>query len=577
MATGNEILSYTGDSALAASGGLGKQGTQQVISGVWHMVDGIESAMQQMRALNFQRSQQEYDKKLKDRDQVIELIKSGELQTDEIDDSDRLRINSNLNKFTEDFKKYVRENGSLSDEEYIELNQRYKDISSQIAISKANRLAIQADIKANNMPFDSNYGTVRTSKQIKNQDGSVSTITEEHGSSNPRTFDYNQNAFKEHMAIQRAKINENPSHKYEPFVPIEKYDYDQIMGGPVFEESSTENGYKKTIKYTPSFEKTASKFVGMYQNPETRKQLQTAYNDITTGGVETSTIIDEANKRLIELYPNDQTLRITRGTTIPLFFTLLNMSRQKELTPKSREEFIDKNSEALALKQAESKLELIAKRKEAEIEVDTYERKKKIDNKYQTEIGMSDDTRREIFKQRSELINDPTNGYSAEQRTQALIDLQTELWGTETEIKNRQKAIESDGNPKAISPKGAMGTFQIMPNTAESIEKEDEFQSILKKANLPVHRTLKKRLQDPQYNELLRDYYYKKLQNIFDYDTEKVLAAYNAGPTRVLRAVKKWGDDWVNHIPSETKQYLEKMTDPNPPSKQSTKKKFPTY
>lgn len=72
---------------------------------------------------------------------------------------------------------------------------------------------------------------------------------------------------------------------------------------------------------------------------------------------------------------------------------------------------------------------------------------------------------------------------------------------------------ESGFNPRALSPKGARGLMQLMPETASSLGVTDTFDA---KANVEG---------GTQYLRWLLDRYH--------YDLAKALAAYNAGPHRV--------------------------------------------
>jgi soluble lytic murein transglycosylase-like protein len=74
---------------------------------------------------------------------------------------------------------------------------------------------------------------------------------------------------------------------------------------------------------------------------------------------------------------------------------------------------------------------------------------------------------------------------------------------------------ESRWNPSALSPKGAVGLTQLMPGTARElgVNPNDPFQNLIGGAR-----------------------YFRQVLESFDYDVEKALAAYNAGPNRVRKA-----------------------------------------
>ncbi len=90
--------------------------------------------------------------------------------------------------------------------------------------------------------------------------------------------------------------------------------------------------------------------------------------------------------------------------------------------------------------------------------------------------------------------------------------------------------VESNFNPYALSPKGAYGLMQLMPNTA---------------ALLKVDR------ENPEEN-LIGGIQYLKTLALKYKDLDKVLAAYNAGPGNV---------DKYDGIPPfiETKNYIKKI------------------
>lgn len=89
--------------------------------------------------------------------------------------------------------------------------------------------------------------------------------------------------------------------------------------------------------------------------------------------------------------------------------------------------------------------------------------------------------------------------------------------------------VESAGNPRAVSRKGAMGLMQLMPSTAEKLNVIDAF--------------------DPQQNIRAGSQHLRGLIERFGGDLSLALAAYNAGEERVLRNWK------VPNIP-ETIEYV---------------------
>jgi soluble lytic murein transglycosylase-like protein len=74
---------------------------------------------------------------------------------------------------------------------------------------------------------------------------------------------------------------------------------------------------------------------------------------------------------------------------------------------------------------------------------------------------------------------------------------------------------ESRWHPGAVSRKGAVGLAQLMPGTAQ---------------------TLAVNARDPAANLDGGAHYLRQMLDLFDGDVERALAAYNAGPRRVLRA-----------------------------------------
>ena len=89
---------------------------------------------------------------------------------------------------------------------------------------------------------------------------------------------------------------------------------------------------------------------------------------------------------------------------------------------------------------------------------------------------------------------------------------------------------ESNFDPTAVSPKGAQGLMQLMPATARGLQVTDPF--------------------DPQENISGGAKYLRFLLDSYRWDVELSLAAYNAGPGNVKKAVP--------NIP-ETREYVAKV------------------
>jgi hypothetical protein len=94
-------------------------------------------------------------------------------------------------------------------------------------------------------------------------------------------------------------------------------------------------------------------------------------------------------------------------------------------------------------------------------------------------------------------------------------------------------AKESGFNPKAISPKGARGLMQLMPDTAKRLGVSNSF--------------------DPEQNIHGGIKHFRSLMDSFNEDIELSLAAYNAGENRVQR---------LGRIPDirETQDYVQSIT-----------------
>lgn len=100
-------------------------------------------------------------------------------------------------------------------------------------------------------------------------------------------------------------------------------------------------------------------------------------------------------------------------------------------------------------------------------------------------------------------------------------------------------AVESGFNPSAVSPKGAIGLMQVIPDTGVRFGIAAD-----------KRRSVEQKLTDPRLNISAGVRYLSWLQGQFPNNLELVLAAYNAGEGAVAR--------YNNQIPPfpETRQYV---------------------
>ena len=111
---------------------------------------------------------------------------------------------------------------------------------------------------------------------------------------------------------------------------------------------------------------------------------------------------------------------------------------------------------------------------------------------------------------------------------------------------------ESSNRPAAVSPVGAVGLMQIMPDTGEWIA-----------GKLKLTGYDPEQLKVPQYNIRLGCWYLRFVLDRYQQDRPSALAAYNAGHGNV----DKWKKDpavsqegQLKNIPfAETEQYVEKV------------------
>ncbi len=109
---------------------------------------------------------------------------------------------------------------------------------------------------------------------------------------------------------------------------------------------------------------------------------------------------------------------------------------------------------------------------------------------------------------------------------------------------------ESGGDPRAVSNRNARGLMQITPVTVEEVRR--------------LWHVDEGDLFDPNYNIEIGTAYLRILIDKFDGDVYLALAAYHMGPTRLLKAQKRYPDMSARELvariaPASTVRYCRRI------------------
>lgn len=121
----------------------------------------------------------------------------------------------------------------------------------------------------------------------------------------------------------------------------------------------------------------------------------------------------------------------------------------------------------------------------------------------------------------------------------ALVKLSNEYEVPLTLLLNVLKA--EGAGPGIVSRRGALGPMQLMPSLVKSYGENPQ-----------------EALHDEELNLTLGTRYLSELMSRFSRPSQ-VMAAYNAGPTRLSRILRQHGPNWRNRLPEETQAYLSRV------------------
>jgi len=144
------------------------------------------------------------------------------------------------------------------------------------------------------------------------------------------------------------------------------------------------------------------------------------------------------------------------------------------------------------------------------------------------DLGITGLSPGESKDERSRGMDDmPAKGIDLE----GIVDKASATYGVDRRLIVSVIRAESGFDPKATSPKGAMGLMQLMPETARALGVKDAY--------------------DPEENVMAGTRFLKDLLERYEGDVEKALAAYNWGPGNLERN--------PGRLPRETRTYIARI------------------
>ena len=132
------------------------------------------------------------------------------------------------------------------------------------------------------------------------------------------------------------------------------------------------------------------------------------------------------------------------------------------------------------------------------------------------------------FEGAAEIIRNRVTGHPNVAKFTPLIEQQATKHRLDPALVKAIVAVESAFDPRAVSPKGAIGLMQVIPATAQRYGLAAD-----------ARRTLEQKLMDPATNVAIGTRYLADLLRRFDNEVVLALAGYNAGEFAVERYARR--------------------------------------
>jgi soluble lytic murein transglycosylase-like protein len=132
------------------------------------------------------------------------------------------------------------------------------------------------------------------------------------------------------------------------------------------------------------------------------------------------------------------------------------------------------------------------------------------------------------FEGAGEIIRNRVSGHPNVARFAPLIERHAKANGLDPALVKAVVAVESAYDPRAVSPKGAIGLMQVIPATGERYGLAPD-----------ARRSVEQKLLDPATNVRIGTRYLSDLLRRFDNDPALALAGYNAGENAVERFARR--------------------------------------